>query len=333
MNAPRPPDFLCIGAAKAGTTWLYQMLVQCPGYWMPPVKELRYFGKRHTAERDAHLLAEPHVHITDEERAWMRLYVEREPKDNDWYYSLFEAAGDRITGDVSPNYVSLPLRIVREAKAVAPDARIIMLVRNPVEQKLSHLLLFTTRRILGRRKQTAILDALADRIGLPRELDGRRQALLARYEIPFMVRGDVNLVLDAYNRSASEKIALSDILDQLGRAITVDELRADLGEPFLVNQGRQALAIRTWREVYGDKMKVLFYDDLVDDPEAFLREITNFLGREATPEDPAILRHNVNPGIYNIVGLDELKTELAPFCASELDDLEAVLGPRVAAWR
>ena len=52
--APRPlpegpdsgPDFLCIGAQKGGTRWLYDQLQIHPDFWMPPVKELHYFDRR-----------------------------------------------------------------------------------------------------------------------------------------------------------------------------------------------------------------------------------------------------------------------------------------------
>src|SRR4029453_18936667 len=39
------PDFLCVGAQKAGTSWLYHQLVSHPDFWMPPVKELHYFDE------------------------------------------------------------------------------------------------------------------------------------------------------------------------------------------------------------------------------------------------------------------------------------------------
>jgi hypothetical protein len=39
------PDFLCVGAQKGGTSWLYQQLESHPDFWMPPVKELHYFDK------------------------------------------------------------------------------------------------------------------------------------------------------------------------------------------------------------------------------------------------------------------------------------------------
>jgi len=41
----RYPDFLGIGAQKAGTTWLHLNLRRHPGVWLPPVKELQYFNE------------------------------------------------------------------------------------------------------------------------------------------------------------------------------------------------------------------------------------------------------------------------------------------------
>ncbi len=35
------PDFLCVGAQKAGTSWLYQQLERHPDFWMPPNCPLR----------------------------------------------------------------------------------------------------------------------------------------------------------------------------------------------------------------------------------------------------------------------------------------------------
>src|SRR5438094_376898 len=44
VNGDARPDFLCVGAHKGGTTWLYQQLDSHPDFWMPPVKELHYFA-------------------------------------------------------------------------------------------------------------------------------------------------------------------------------------------------------------------------------------------------------------------------------------------------
>jgi hypothetical protein len=39
------PDFLCIGAQKAGTRWLYDQVAAHPGAWLPPIKELHFFNR------------------------------------------------------------------------------------------------------------------------------------------------------------------------------------------------------------------------------------------------------------------------------------------------
>src|SRR2546423_15689927 len=44
-KAPAGPDFICIGAQKAGTGWLYEQLRNHPDFWMPPMKELHYFDR------------------------------------------------------------------------------------------------------------------------------------------------------------------------------------------------------------------------------------------------------------------------------------------------
>jgi hypothetical protein len=36
------PDFLCVGAQKGGTSWLFHLLTLHPLFWMPPIKELHY---------------------------------------------------------------------------------------------------------------------------------------------------------------------------------------------------------------------------------------------------------------------------------------------------
>ena len=38
------PDFICIGLQKAGSRWLYEQLREHPDFWMPPIKELRFFN-------------------------------------------------------------------------------------------------------------------------------------------------------------------------------------------------------------------------------------------------------------------------------------------------
>ena len=39
------PDFICLGAQKAGTAWLSQCLQAHPNLWNPGIKELHFFDR------------------------------------------------------------------------------------------------------------------------------------------------------------------------------------------------------------------------------------------------------------------------------------------------
>jgi hypothetical protein len=55
------PDFLCVGAQKAGTSWLYRELEPHPDFWMPPVKELHYLDLVGRAGSLLHALFGVHI--------------------------------------------------------------------------------------------------------------------------------------------------------------------------------------------------------------------------------------------------------------------------------
>jgi hypothetical protein len=103
------PDFLIIGAQKAGTTALYAYLRRHPAITGPSWKEVSYFD-RHYERGEA------------------------------WYRGNFPnrvRARGKLVGEASPSYVFHPLGPER-VKALVPEARLVALVRNPVERALSH---------------------------------------------------------------------------------------------------------------------------------------------------------------------------------------------------
>jgi hypothetical protein len=109
-SAIRPlPDFLILGAQKAGTTALYAYLRRHPHVTGPSWKEVSFFD-RHWSRGEA------------------------------WYRGNFpnrlRARGD-LVGEASPSYLFHPLAPARVADLV-PEAKLIALVRNPVDRALSH---------------------------------------------------------------------------------------------------------------------------------------------------------------------------------------------------
>lgn len=148
----RPPHFVCIGAQKAGTTWLYDRLSEQPGVWVPPEKELRFFdricpneellgveeqGRPGLLARYRPLLRHPSLATV----RWVRRF-HFAPLSTRWYRSLFppELVGERLAGDLTPAYSTLDERGVRFARRVlAPGCRVFLIVRNPVERVWSSI--------------------------------------------------------------------------------------------------------------------------------------------------------------------------------------------------
>lgn len=107
------PDFLIIGEAKTGTTFLYYLLTRHPYVEPAATKEVHYFDRRQKGFQN----------------------------NLDWYRSQFPPPtwkeGRRIiTGEASPYYMYHP-HAARRASEVVPEARIIALLRNPVERAYS----------------------------------------------------------------------------------------------------------------------------------------------------------------------------------------------------
>jgi len=131
------PDFLCVGAQKAGTSWLYRQLELHPDFWMPPVKELHYLDNlnrtkrrwppRSKDERDACFLES----IKD---LSMRSHI-----DLDNYGRLFRHKGPLLSGDISPAYSTLTDEIIERVVDHFPNLKVVFLARDPVERAWSQL--------------------------------------------------------------------------------------------------------------------------------------------------------------------------------------------------
>ncbi|GAB4389146.1 MAG: sulfotransferase [Thermodesulfovibrionales bacterium] len=122
----RLPDFLIVGAARSGTTSLYNYLRQHPQIFLPDVKEPSFFATSET---------EPHF-----EDARLRAMGLPVWKLNE-YLRLFRAAPeDAILGGASTYYLYFKNRTIRNIRRYVPgwrDVKIIMILRDPVERALS----------------------------------------------------------------------------------------------------------------------------------------------------------------------------------------------------
>lgn len=121
------PNFLIIGAAKAGTNALYHYLRQHPQVYMSPWKEPKFFAFE--SEADLGFLA------ANGRDAPVNASVILDQAE---YEELFDDASDDelARGEASTHYLYVeksPARI----KALIPDARLIAVLRNPVDRAFS----------------------------------------------------------------------------------------------------------------------------------------------------------------------------------------------------
>lgn len=126
------PNFVIIGAAKAGTTALYWYLAEHPAVFMSPVKETNYFA--YGLDGAGRLLyGNPEVH--------------RFPVKSLAEYEALFAGADRATaiGEASPLYLECPQAAGR-IRELIPGARIICSLRHPVDRAYSDYQMFLRRR-------------------------------------------------------------------------------------------------------------------------------------------------------------------------------------------
>lgn len=138
----RGPTFICPGAQKAGTTWLHQQLKAHPDFWMPPQKEVDYLAPfPNSRKKYSERIQKVRANVADKPNAQWRLKW-WEYFTSDWalekYPGLFDLAGEKFSGDVSPNYSTMSAEEIVRAAEIVPEAKIVILLRDPVERAWSH---------------------------------------------------------------------------------------------------------------------------------------------------------------------------------------------------
>ena len=161
------PDFLGIGAQKAGTTWLSNNLGPHPEIWMPPLKEIHYFDekmgdppnalrripgkllgrsvtdrrwRRQVRQRTARHLRVARKRgpraLSKKDLLWELRYYAARPDDR-WYAEVFQDGRGHVAGEITPAYSMLEPAAISHVHALMPDAKIVFMMRNPIERAWS----------------------------------------------------------------------------------------------------------------------------------------------------------------------------------------------------
>ena len=134
------PTFIVVGANKGGTTSIYHYLKQHKQVYLSPVKEPHFFSKDIDVNLFKREFAQNKLQDIDK-------YVNGEMKeefhaafirDVEQYKKLFSKVQDqKAVGELSTSYLFSEVA-AKEIKALIPDCKIIICLRNPFERAYSH---------------------------------------------------------------------------------------------------------------------------------------------------------------------------------------------------
>ena len=187
-------DFIGIGAQKSGTSWLFSNLRKLPDFTLLPIKELHYFD-RHTKYPSTTVLSNRSMigklRNSDWTLKFKMQFLQRLNKkklveirwllkyffsrsDDKWYLSLFENYVG-LKGEITPSYSFLKVPDIQKMHNLAPDAKLILLLRNPIYRAWSHYL-HEWRKVENYQNKTIDIDEVI------RFIDSERQSLRSDYE-------------------------------------------------------------------------------------------------------------------------------------------------------
>lgn len=160
-----PTLLYCVGATKAGTSWLYRHLSQHPECHLRSIKELHYFDMIETGSQKRYLrqqrerIARLRAAVADgddrpatqrqlrDAMDWKSV-IAADPADEAAYLAYLKAGrGARdLVADITPAYALLPEGRLSQMQALSSRSRFVYLLRDPVSRLWSQARMLATRR-------------------------------------------------------------------------------------------------------------------------------------------------------------------------------------------
>ncbi|MBL4585508.1 MAG: sulfotransferase [Flavobacteriales bacterium] len=301
LNKSRPlPDFVIIGAQKAASTFITHCLDSHPDIFIPR-SEITYFE---TPEFEN----EPSTALT----------------------SLFIGNEDKMVGIKRPNYLSLR-EVPERIHATVPNARIIAILRNPVERIISAYYHYMDYGIIPVREvesgMTKVLDkeysdqypkaAEIIEFGLYHDPIVRYQSLFGKKNVLVLLQDD--LIVDKMS-----------VMKQLYGFLGVDTSFT----PTTINSRPGAVTYNIPRLRFQSSVNALNFEYRYDGTKVFAKK-KNLFEKIVTKTVARIDRYillkllgNKKPKISS-----NLNKRLHSVYRKDIDNLEALLGRDLSAWK
>mgnify|MGYP006301037543 CR=1 FL=1 len=295
------PDFLGIGAQRAGTTWLSENLRQHPEIWMPPKKELHYFNRFYSSAPSLIIVDSLFLRLFGrqwdsrrwrrgvrgrlskawEERDWRRMRWELHflfgRYGDEWYASPFRAGKGKVTGEITPAYSILSREDIEHISGLMPEVKLVLMIRNPVDRAWSAIRF-------------------------------RRWRMTRRH------------------RRKGEKAEIS--------PLSIAELESYFEAPEWIQRGDYVRTLNNWRSFFPEEQLFIgFFEDIVHNPERLLIRLFDFLGVDSSQEYVTRLAfEQSNPSPKKKMPL-EFRLYLTRRYYPQMKTLSEMLGGYAVLWR
>lgn len=292
------PDFFIVGAPRCGTTAMYEYLRQHPQVFMPEHKEPMYFGADLT-----------HLHEALSDADYLRLFDDARPgqrvgEASTWYLYSTEAAG--------------------EIREFAPDARIIIMLRNPVE------VMYSLHRELVFYGGENLVEFEAALAAEPERKRGRRLGPSRRPEAVYyrdVVRfaDQVERYLDTFDRSRILFIVFDDFVRDLASSYAETLRFLEVDETYQP----------TFQRVNESKRPIspTFQSLVVRPPRPIARLIPHLRRLPVAHQIRAAILSANSRSAERPPMSPELRARLTRELAPEVDRLSALIGADLSAWQ
>lgn len=252
----------CVGATKAGTTWLYRYLHDHPDCAMPAVKEAHYWDtfdadmceKQLTAFRVR--LREMRELKQDAQKAgrgWQVNNIDRRINDMKALIAVLEGGrgtdeayrawltdrvAARLYADMTPNYATLSDDMLVRMRDLSPNTKFLFLIRDPLDRLWSHI------RMQARRQRQAheVYEKKSNNI-LYRMLNrGQETHILERGDYPKIIRKLRRVIpADRLMIQFTEEMMRQDGLSQLCHFLDIEPVTPVSQDP--VHQGPEVVML------------------------------------------------------------------------------------------
>jgi len=154
----KPIFLLGVGAQKAGTTWLHEYLASLPEVDLGFMKEYHVFDQNHVLDTTPGRKKRFENYLDSFFGSDSLSTRHKFRRNHKHYFSYFRKLVDSpdqvfITGDITPSYAALPVKVLRYIKSSLEKngfrVRVVFLMRDPVARCVSANRMYSSPRLLG----------------------------------------------------------------------------------------------------------------------------------------------------------------------------------------